>query len=717
MRKLIIYLLLSFGFVIMIMPFAWMLVTSFKLPSEVQEWPPKWITKNFFGERDVKVEIKLGGIKTVRGLSLSEALSYSAAAIEDENVLNIIINDDPFYRGTMRIDTTGFKYTNFADKEKFYNWLENLELPETFDTESPEKFFEDVFLYYKSGASPYFSRVEFVSSLTKKLESALKGISLIEKFVDRRIKDENEAVQFKRFLENVKVNLDNVRSDVLKYKAGKELILTDGEIEKILDILKKYDFEYTGSNPLVSVYNTKVVNPVISEKKHVEFYTKVLKYFKTLQTSVVEKPIVARILRKDERIALLKKNLEAFPDKTTLNEVLKSNGFEKLPENYSKKVDALMLEKYNITNTELVNLKTVVVSLKNLLVENKIDYYSIVLNEGFSKLLEISQDKLQNSSTYKIVRAKLNAYSDLNNFEALLKDLILYSEYVERLRKIYVNSMNAWQIIEAPDFVKAIRVRDGNFVEIELDNVSPVYLSDDNLKTIKLKFSFGEIFANVFQNYVDAWNEAPFGRYYWNTFFVATATTILEVIVASMAAYAFSWMVFPGRDLLFGIFLATMMIPGEVLLVPNFITIAKFGWIDTYYALIVPWIVSVFAIFLMRQHFLTIPKELFDASKIDGCSHWRFLWQVVVPLSKPVIITGALLKFVGSWNAFLWVLIVTNSDKYRTLPVGLQNFSSDVGTLYNHLMAAATFSVLPVIILFLFTQQYFVRGIARTGLK
>jgi multiple sugar transport system permease protein len=119
----------------------------------------------------------------------------------------------------------------------------------------------------------------------------------------------------------------------------------------------------------------------------------------------------------------------------------------------------------------------------------------------------------------------------------------------------------------------------------------------------------------------------------------------------------------------------------------------------------------------MRQHFLSIPKELFDASKIDGCSHWRFLWQIVVPLSKPVIITGALLKFVGSWNSFLWVLIVTNSDKYRTLPVGLQNFSSDVGTLYNQLMAAATFSVLPVIILFLFTQKYFIKGIARTGLK
>jgi multiple sugar transport system permease protein len=176
-------------------------------------------------------------------------------------------------------------------------------------------------------------------------------------------------------------------------------------------------------------------------------------------------------------------------------------------------------------------------------------------------------------------------------------------------------------------------------------------------------------------------------------------------------------MSFPGKNLIFGLFLSTMMIPGEVLLVPNFITISRFGWIDTYYALIIPWIVSVFAIFLLRQHFLTLPRELQDAAKIDGCSHWRFLWTVVVPLSKPAIVTSALLKFVGSWNAFLWVLIVTNKDKFRTLPVGLQTFSTDVGTVYNMLMAAATFSILPIIVLFLFTQRYFVQGIARTGLK
>jgi len=156
-------------------------------------------------------------------------------------------------------------------------------------------------------------------------------------------------------------------------------------------------------------------------------------------------------------------------------------------------------------------------------------------------------------------------------------------------------------------------------IEILLEGVPSVFLSDEPIDSVKLKFSFSEVLANIFQNYVDAWNAAPFPRYYFNTFLVATTTTLLEVVTASLAAYAFSWMVFPGRDFIFGLFLATMMIPGEVLLVPNFITISKLGWIDTYYALIIPWIVSVFAIFLLRQHFLTIPRELFDAAKIDGC--------------------------------------------------------------------------------------------------
>lgn len=288
--------------------------------------------------------------------------------------------------------------------------------------------------------------------------------------------------------------------------------------------------------------------------------------------------------------------------------------------------------------------------------------------------------------------------------------------------KTVSDTFSELEIVKKPDEVYKVYYR-GRITsagtksfEIKFKDLYAVWFKDDNVQG-KVKYTASEVFKNFWQNYVDAWNAAPFGRYYFNTVFVAVSTTFLEIIFAAMAAFAFAKLDFFGKNFLFTLFLATMMVPGEVLLVPNFITLTAFGWIDTYYALIVPWVVSVFAIFLLRQHFMTIPDELFDAAKIDGMSKWKFLWRIMVPLAKPAVITGALLKFVGSWNAFLWVLIVTKSPEYRTLPVGLQNFSSATGTEYNLLMSAATFSIVPVIILFLVTQKYFIAGIARSGLK
>lgn len=221
----------------------------------------------------------------------------------------------------------------------------------------------------------------------------------------------------------------------------------------------------------------------------------------------------------------------------------------------------------------------------------------------------------------------------------------------------------------------------------------------------------------MWENYKEAWNYAPFGRYFLNTFYVAILCTVAELITSALGAFAFAKMDFFGRNILFVIFLGTMMIPGEVLLIPNYITIIKLNWVDTYRALIIPWIVSVFSIFLMRQFFMTIPDELHDAAKIDGCSRFRFLWQIVIPLSKPVLVTSALFKFIGSWNSFLWVLIVTNNPNMRTITTGLSFFSSDAGTQYHLLMAASTFTMLPILILFFFLQKQFIQGIARSGLK
>lgn len=219
------------------------------------------------------------------------------------------------------------------------------------------------------------------------------------------------------------------------------------------------------------------------------------------------------------------------------------------------------------------------------------------------------------------------------------------------------------------------------------------------------------------QNYVDAWNAAPFARYFLNSFFIAIVTTVGEVLCTVLAAYAFAKMDFFGKNVIFVAFLGTLMIPGEMLLVPNYITMTRLHWIDKYPALIVPWIVSVFGIFLLRQYFLTLPDDLWDAARIDGCGRFRFLWQIMVPLSRPGITTVALLKFIGTWNAFLWVLIMTNSPSMRTVPVGLSYFQTEAGTQYGPLMAASTLAILPILILFFFAQKQFVEAVARSGLK
>lgn len=218
-------------------------------------------------------------------------------------------------------------------------------------------------------------------------------------------------------------------------------------------------------------------------------------------------------------------------------------------------------------------------------------------------------------------------------------------------------------------------------------------------------------------NYAEAWAKAPFDTYFMNSMIITVVVTVGELITTILAAYAFSRMSFYGRDVLFVLFLATMMVPGEVLLIPNYVTVTEFGWLNSYEALIVPWTASVFAIFLLRQWFLNMPKELSYAAKIDGCKDRHILLYVFVPLAKPSLVTIALLKIVGSWNAFLWPLIVTNSVEMRTLPVGLTSFTTEAGTIYELLMAASTMVILPMVLLFFFTQKYIVAGVARAGIK
>lgn len=218
-------------------------------------------------------------------------------------------------------------------------------------------------------------------------------------------------------------------------------------------------------------------------------------------------------------------------------------------------------------------------------------------------------------------------------------------------------------------------------------------------------------------NYVKAWEIAPFPRYFVNSLVVTVASTVGELITTILAAFAFSRLSFYGRDWLFAVLLGTMMVPGEVLLIPNFVTLTQLGWIDRYEALIIPWTASIFSIFLLRQYFLGIPWQLYYAARLDGSGDLRFLWEIMVPLAKPALVTIGLLKAIASWNAFLWPLVMTNSQEMRTLPVGLTNFSTEAGTVYELLMAASTMIVLPMIVLFLFLQKYIIDGISRGGLK
>jgi multiple sugar transport system permease protein len=222
----------------------------------------------------------------------------------------------------------------------------------------------------------------------------------------------------------------------------------------------------------------------------------------------------------------------------------------------------------------------------------------------------------------------------------------------------------------------------------------------------------------LFSNYITAWNQVGiFPRYFANTLFIAITTVLGVLVTSTLAGYAFARMRFPGRDLLFVLLLMTMMVPFEVTLVPNFILMRDLHWVDSYMALIVPWTASAFSIFLLRQFFRAIPQDLFDAAVMDGCWHLRFLWSIVLPLSKPALITSGLLTFLGSWNSLMWPLLVTNNPLLRPIQVGIAAFITDAGTQVQLLLAAVTISIMPIILLYLVLQRWFTEGIATIGIR
>jgi len=222
----------------------------------------------------------------------------------------------------------------------------------------------------------------------------------------------------------------------------------------------------------------------------------------------------------------------------------------------------------------------------------------------------------------------------------------------------------------------------------------------------------------VLSNYIEAWKEAPWERYFLNSIFYSGSVIIGQVITSLLAGYAFSKLQFRGRDLLFILYIGTMMIPGQVTIVPIFVILSKLKWIDTYQGLIVPGLTTAFGTFLFRQFFVSIPTDLQEAALVDGASHLYILRKIFVPLSRPAIITLVVFTFMGTWNDFFWPLIVTNSTEMRTVQIGLTAFQSQYGGVqWSYMMAAAMFVTLPIIVLYLFAQRYFVEGITLTGLK
>jgi multiple sugar transport system permease protein len=222
--------------------------------------------------------------------------------------------------------------------------------------------------------------------------------------------------------------------------------------------------------------------------------------------------------------------------------------------------------------------------------------------------------------------------------------------------------------------------------------------------------------APQWANYPAALASAPFGRYFANSALVAVCVTLGVIGTALLAGYAFGQLRFRGRGLLFGLYLATMMIPFEVVMIPNFLMIKQLGWYDTYAALIVPWSSNVFSVFLLTQFFRSLTPDFREAAQLDGCGHRRYLWAVAAPLARPALATAGLFAFLGSWNSMLWPLLVTQREEMRPIEVGLQFFVQAEELRPHLLMAASTVAVLPLILLFFLAQRTFVEGVS-AGVK
>ena len=220
-------------------------------------------------------------------------------------------------------------------------------------------------------------------------------------------------------------------------------------------------------------------------------------------------------------------------------------------------------------------------------------------------------------------------------------------------------------------------------------------------------------------NYVDAFTTANLGKLFVNTMIVGVVSTLLSLVITVLSAFAFARLEFKGRDTMFALLLATMMIPGELFTITNYATVTQIGWMNTYKVLIIPFLVSVFYIFLLRQNFMQIPNELYLAAKVDGTSDLKYLWKVMVPLSLPTLISITILKMMGAWNSYIWPRLVANDEAHRLITNGLRNaFTDTTGDVnYPVQMAAVAIVSAPLVLVFIFLRKYIMAGVSRSGIK
>ena len=223
----------------------------------------------------------------------------------------------------------------------------------------------------------------------------------------------------------------------------------------------------------------------------------------------------------------------------------------------------------------------------------------------------------------------------------------------------------------------------------------------------------------MFSNYAQAFTSANLGRLFMNTLYVGVVSTILSLVITILSAFAFARLEFKGKNALFAALLATMMIPGELFTITNYSTVTKLGWINTYTVLIVPFLVSVFYIYLLRQNFMQIPDELYLAAKVDGTSDLKYLCKVMIPLSLPTLISITILKMMGAWNSYIWPRLVANDEAHRMITNGLRNaFTETTGDVnYPVQMAAVALVSFPLFLVFVFLRKYIMKGVSRSGIK